>query len=166
MSSDRRDLHHDRRRRRSVISARLSLQIEDIADGRTRRISSRILRENLSSDSELTNLTTKLSTATGQAPNLVGIFMRLTDPTAAPSAVSDFDAFAAAHADAASTELWSEHAQGRGNRRRAGHLWRCRARSFQTATSYKGEMSAAAYAAKETGGWWTNKRLPDRRQHS
>ena len=35
------------------------------------------------------------------------------------------------------------------------------ARTFQTATNYKGEMSAAAYAMENTGGWWTNKRMPD-----
>ena len=31
------------------------------------------------------------------------------------------------------------------------------ARTFQTAANYKGEMSAAAYAAMNTAGWWTNK---------
>ena len=35
------------------------------------------------------------------------------------------------------------------------------ARTFQTATNYKGELSAAAYALANTGGWWTNKRMPD-----
>ena len=35
------------------------------------------------------------------------------------------------------------------------------ARTFQTATNYKGELSAAAYAMANTGGWWTNKRMPD-----
>ena len=35
------------------------------------------------------------------------------------------------------------------------------ARSFQTAANYKGELSAAAYAERETGGLWTNKRMPD-----
>ena len=35
------------------------------------------------------------------------------------------------------------------------------ARTFQSATNYKGEMSAAAYAMGNTGGWRTNKRMPD-----
>ena len=35
------------------------------------------------------------------------------------------------------------------------------ARTFQTAANYKGEMSAAAYAMANRGGWWTNKRMPD-----
>ena len=35
------------------------------------------------------------------------------------------------------------------------------AKTFQSAANYRGEMSAAAYAARETGGFWTNKRMPD-----
>ena len=35
------------------------------------------------------------------------------------------------------------------------------ARTFQSAASYKGEMSAAAYAMMQTGGLWTNTRMPD-----
>ena len=35
------------------------------------------------------------------------------------------------------------------------------ARTFQSAASFKGELSAAAYAMANTGGWWTNKRMPD-----
>ena len=34
-------------------------------------------------------------------------------------------------------------------------------RTFQTATNYKGELSAAAYAMANTGGLWTNERMPD-----
>ena len=34
------------------------------------------------------------------------------------------------------------------------------ARTFQVATNYKGELSAAAYAMNQTGGLWTNKRMP------
>ena len=36
------------------------------------------------------------------------------------------------------------------------------AKTFQTATNYKGELSAAAYAMANTGGFWTNKRMPDK----
>ena len=35
------------------------------------------------------------------------------------------------------------------------------ARTFQTAANYTGELSAAAHAAMNTAGWWTNKRMPD-----
>ena len=34
------------------------------------------------------------------------------------------------------------------------------AQTFQSATNYKGEMSAAAYAMNQTGGLWTNARMP------
>ena len=33
-------------------------------------------------------------------------------------------------------------------------------RTFQTATNYKGELSAAAYAMANAGGFWTNERMP------
>ena len=38
--------------------------------------------------------------------------------------------------------------------------YRLAAGSFQVSTSFKGEMSAASYAAKETAGLWTNSRMP------
>ena len=34
------------------------------------------------------------------------------------------------------------------------------AKTFQTATNYKGELSAAAYAEANTAGLMTNKRMP------
>ena len=34
------------------------------------------------------------------------------------------------------------------------------AKTFQSASSYKGELSAAAYATMNTGGLWTNRRMP------
>ena len=73
--------------------------------------------------------------------------------------MASFDAFAAAHAGGIDG-LWSNSLKetsivcGPATMSLA-------ARTFQTATNYKGEMSAAAYAAKETGGFWTNKRMPD-----
>ena len=77
------------------ISARLAIAIEDVAAVGQQNFES-ILRENLSlvlSD----QLDEQAINGDGQAPNLTGIFQRLTDPSA-PSAVADFDAYAAAHA--------------------------------------------------------------------
>ena len=139
------------------ISARLSIQAEDVAAVGQANFES-ILRENLSlvlSDA----LDDQAINGDGTAPNLAGIFNRLTDPTAAPTAVSDFDAFAAAHAGGIDG-LWARALKdvmilcGPATMAQS-------ARTFQSAASYKGEMSAAAYAAKETGGWQTNKRMPD-----
>ena len=138
------------------ISARLGIAIEDVAAvGQTNCES--ILRENLSlvlSD----ELDDQAINGDGQAPNLTGIFQRLTDPSA-PTAVADFDAFAAAHAGGIDG-LWAntlkEVAIVCGPATMA-----LSARTFQSATNYKREMSAAAYAMANTGGLWTNTRMPD-----
>ena len=138
------------------ISARLSIQIEDVAAVGQANFES-ILRENLSlvlSD----ELDKQAINGNGTAPNLTGILARLTDPTD-PTDVATFDAFAAAHANGIDG-LWSsglkEIAIVCGPATMA-----LSARTFQTATNYKGELSAAAYAMANTGGWWTNKRMPD-----
>ena len=47
----------------------------------------------------------------GSAPNLAGVFQGLTDPTD-PTAVADFDSFAAAHADGVDG-LWANTIKGR-----------------------------------------------------
>ena len=130
------------------ISARLSIQIEDVAAVGQANFES-TLRENLSlvlSD----QLDQQAINGTGTAPNLTGIFQRLTDPTAAPSAVATFDDFASAHAGGIDG-LWAntlkEVAIVCGPATMA-----LSARTFQTAANYKGEMSAAAYAAMNTAG--------------
>ena len=139
------------------ISARLSIQAEDVAAVGQENFEA-ILRENLSlvlSDA----LDAQAINGDGSAPNLAGVFNRLTDPTAAPVAVSDFDAFAASHAGGIDG-LWANMLKD--------VMIVCgpatmalSAKTFQSAASYKGEMSAAAYAMANTGGWWTNKRMPD-----
>ena len=86
------------------ISARLELTLEDIATVGQANFES-ILRENLAlalSD----QLDDQVISGNGTAPNLSGIFQGLTDPTAAPTAVADFDAFVAAFAGGVDG-LWS-----------------------------------------------------------
>ena len=116
-----------------------------------------ILRENLSlvlSD----QLDTEAINGDGSSNGLTGIFERLNDPSA-PGAIADFDAFAAAHAGGLDG-LWAVTLKdvtivvGPATMALA-------AKTFQTATNYKGELSAAAYAMANTGGLWTNKRMPD-----
>ena len=137
------------------ISARLSIQAEDIAAVGQENFES-ILRENLSL--VLSNaLDNAAINGDGSAPNLTGIFMRLTDPSD-PTAVADFDAFAAAHAGGIDG-LWSSTIKDVAIVCGPTTM-SLSARTFQTATNYKGEMSAAAYAEANTGGWWTNKRMP------
>ena len=138
------------------ISARLGIRIEDVAAVGQANFES-ILRENLSlvlSDA----LDDAVINGDGTAPNLAGIFGQLTDP-ADPSAVADFDAFAAAHASGIDG-LWSNTLKEVGIVCGPATM-ELAARTFQTAASYKGEMSAAAYAMSATGGLWTNSRMPD-----
>ena len=139
------------------ISARLGIRVEDVAAVGQMNFES-ILRENLAlvlSDA----LDDQAINGDGTAPNLAGIFQRITPDPTDPTAVADFDAFAAAHAGGIDG-LWAPSL--------ADVAIVCgpatmalSARTFQSAANYKGEMSAAAYAAKSTGGWWTNKRMPD-----
>ena len=138
------------------ISARLSIQIEDVAAVGQANFES-ILRENLAlvlSD----ELDKQAINGNGTAPNLTGILARLTDPTN-PTDVAIFDAFAAAHADGIDG-LWSNTLKDVAIVCGPATM-ALSARTFQTATNYKGELSAAAYAMANTGGWWTNKRMPD-----
>ena len=138
------------------ISARLGIRIEDVAAVGQANFES-ILRENLSlvlSDA----LDNAAINGDGVAPNLTGIFQRLTDPTD-PTTVADFDAFASSHAGGIDG-LWANTLKevsvvcGPATMALA-------ARTFQTATSYKGELSSAAYAMANTAGLWTNRRMPD-----
>ena len=138
------------------ISARLGIRIEDVAAVGQANFES-ILRENLSlvlSDA----LDNAAINGDGVAPNLTGIFQRLTDPTD-PTTVADFDALASSHAGGIDG-LWANTLKevsvvcGPATMALA-------ARTFQTATSYKGELSSAAYAMVNTGGLWTNRRMPD-----
>ena len=139
------------------VSARLEILIEDVASVGVGNFES-ALRENLAlvlSDA----LDSQAINGSGTAPNLAGIFSRLTEPTAAPAAVADFDAFAAGHAGGIDG-LWADGLRDVSIVCGPATM-ALSARTFQSATSYKGELSAAAYAAANSGGWWTNKRMPD-----
>ncbi len=138
------------------ISARLGIRIEDVAAVGQANFES-ILRENLSlvlSDA----LDDQAINGDGSAPNLAGILHALTDPSA-PASVADFDAFAAAHAGGIDG-LWANTMKDV-SIVCGPETMALSARTFQAATNYKGELSAAAYATANTGGWWTNERMPD-----
>ena len=86
------------------ITGRLTLQIEDIAAVGQANFES-ALRENMAlvmSDA----LDIQGLTGNGSGANLTGLLERLGNPTAAPTAVADFDAYAAAHANAVDG-LWA-----------------------------------------------------------
>ena len=139
------------------IGAMLELSLEDIAAVGTESFEP-LLRSQISlvvSD----ELDDQILNKIGAGNDLRGFFAALADPAAAPTAVADFDAFASAHAGGieglwANTLMDVQIVVG-------PKTYALASRSFQSAASYKGELSAAAYAAKYTGGMWTNKRMPD-----
>lgn len=140
------------------ISARLGIRIEDVAAVGQDNFEA-ILRENLSLALSDALDSQAINGAGGNAgADLVGVFERLTDPTAPGADVADFDEFAAAHAGGIDG-LWANTLEEVGIVCGPATMGLA-ARTFQSATNYKGEMSAAAYAMKATGGLWTNKRMP------
>ena len=144
------------------ISARLELTLEDIAAVGQANFES-ILRENLAlalSD-ELDDQTIN---GNGTAPNLAGIFERLTGPSAPGAAVATFDDFVAAFAGGIDG-LWAntikEVAIVAGV-----DTYRLSAQTFRDiATADLGDKAFADYAMQHFGGFWTNKRMPAKTAH-
>ena len=144
------------------ISARLELTLEDIAAIGQDNFES-ILRENLAlalSD----ELDDQAINGNGTAPNLTGMFERLTDPSAPAATVAAFDDFVAAFAGGIDG-LWSntikEVAIVAGV-----DTYRLSARTFRDiATADLGDKAFSDYAMGMYGGWWTNRRMPATASH-
>ena len=98
----------------------------------------------------------------GTAPNLAGIFQRLTNPSAPAAGVVNWVGFA------------SQHAKG------VDGLWAATIKDcciivspevyqLAAASTFMGtdgaELSAAAYASMHTGGFYCNKRMPTKTSH-
>ncbi len=147
------------------ISARLGIRIEDVAAVGQANFES-ILRENLSlvlSDELDDAALNGAGVTTSDKSDLNGIFQALTNPTGAPSTVADFDAFASQHA-AGVDGLWADTIKDV-SIVCGPETYRLAAKTFQSAASYKGENSAAAYALSTSGGFWTNERMPAKDSH-
>ena len=140
------------------VSARLELTLEDIAAVGQANFES-ILRQNLSlalSD----QLDDQAINGDGQAPNLSGMFQALTDPTAAPTAIADFDTFVGTFAGAIDG-LWA-NTVGDVAIVAGVETYRLSAQTFRDiATADLGDMAFSDYAMAKYGGWWTNARMPD-----
>ena len=143
------------------ISARLSLQIEDIAAVGQANFEP-ILRENLSlklSDA----LDDQVINGDGVTPNLTGIFERLSAPTVAPGAtVAVFDDFVGRFTEGIEG-LWAstmaEVAVVCGP-----DTYKVAAKAFRDGSggnANRGEIAFSDYAMANFGGFWTNKRMPD-----
>ena len=147
------------------ISARLSLQIEDIAAVGQANFES-ILRENLAlvlSD----ELDDQVINGDGSAPNLTGIFERLSAPVAPGAAVATFDDFVERFANGIDG-LWASTMSevaivcGPDTYKLAAQTFRDRIiDTGQRGGVSLGDTSFADYAMAKFGGYWTNKRMPD-----
>ena len=138
------------------ISGRLGIRIEDIAAVGQANFES-ALRNNLMlvmSDA----LDGQVINGAGAGDDLTGIFERLTDP-GATTAVATFDEFIGKYADAVDG-LWASMVKDV-SIVCGPATYSLSAKTFQSAASYKGELSAASYLMEKTAGWWTNKRMPD-----
>lgn len=141
------------------VSARLTLAVEDIAAVGQANFES-ALRENLSlvlSD----ELDKQALNGNGTAPNLTGIFQRLTDPDAPEAGVADFDKFVEAFASGIDG-LWAS--------RMKDVTIVCNPQTYRlSAKTYRaetvGQLALSDYAMQTYGGWWTNKRMPDTVNH-
>ena len=144
------------------ISARLELTLEDIAAVGQANFES-ILRENLSlalSD----ELDDQVINGDGAAPNLAGIFERLTNPSAPGATVAAFDDFVTAFAGGIDG-LWATTIKevaivaGVDTYQRSAQTFR------DIATADQGDKAFADYAMMNFGGWWTNRRMPPTVSH-
>ena len=148
------------------ISARLELTLEDIAAVGQANFET-VLRQNLAlalSD----ELDKQAINGNGSAPNLTGMFQRLADPTAPAANVETFDRFIAIFAGGVDG-LWANTAKDVGivvnpeTYRLALQTFRDRViDTGQRGGVSLGDESFADYAMAKFGGWWTNKRMPDK----
>ena len=146
------------------VSARLELTLEDIAAVGQANFES-ALRENLSlalSD----ELDDQSINGDANAPNLKGMFNVLADPAAPAAGVAAFDTFVATFAGGVDG-LWANTLKDIAIV--AGpETYRLAAQSFRdvgTNNGHRGDISFADYAMAHFGGWWTNKRMPDKANH-
>ena len=148
------------------ISARLGIRIEDVAAVGQANFES-VLRENLSlvlSD-ELDDQAIN-GAAGNSGADLKGIFNALTDPSAPGADVAGFDTFVEAFAggiDGLWASRMNEVAIVCGP-----ETYRLSAKAFRdvgTNNGHRGDVAFADYAMSKFGGWWTNKRMPDKAAH-
>ena len=144
------------------VSARLELALEDIAAVGQANFES-ILRQNLGlvlSD----QLDDQAINGNGAAPNLAGVFERLTDPSAPAAGVETFDRMIAIFAGGVDG-LWATMANQIGVVVNP-ETYRLALRTFRDiAASDLGDTSFADYAMEHFGGFWTNKRMPAKAAH-
>ena len=140
------------------VSARLSITIEDIAAIGAGNFES-ALRENLSLalSAELDN---QIVNGSGTAPNLTGMFKRLTDPPAPASGAETWSRFASKHAGQVDG-LWANELSDL-SVVVGVETYRLACSVFQGGDA---EESAGSYAKRTMAGFWTNSRMPAKASH-
>ena len=138
------------------VSARLSIRIEDVATVGVGNFESS-LRQNLTltMSDELDKLGLN---GNNTDPNPQGLLPQLTDPTD-PTAVVDFDAFVAALAGGIDGGPWAESMTSVMLLVNPETLRKAET-TFQSATNYKGELSAASYIRANSAGFFSSRRMP------
>ena len=138
------------------ISARLSIRVEDVATVGVGNFESS-LRQNLML--ALSDELDKYSlNGDGTAPSPQGILPQLTAATD-PTAVTDWADFVAASAAGIDGGPWAETLMSVRTVVNP-QVMRLAERTFQSATNYAGEVSAASYLRANSGGFWANSRMP------
>ena len=142
------------------ISGRLGIRIEDIAAVGQANFEA-VLRENLAlvMSDELDSQ--GLNGAGGNSgADLVGLFQRLTNPSAPGADVATFDDFVASFADGVDG-LWAPTVRDI-NVVAGPETYRLAAKTFRDATGQDmGDVAFSDYAMERYGMFWTNKRMPD-----
>lgn len=138
------------------VSTRLGLTVEDVATIGVGNFEA-IIRQNavLSQSAELDRLGLN---GDGADANPQGLLSQLTDPDA-PSAVLDFDGFVGLAAAGIDGGPWAETMEAVRLLVNAETM-RLAEITFQAATSYRGELSAAAYLRSHSGMFFSSSRMP------
>ena len=140
------------------VSARLEILLEDIATVGAENFESS-LRENLSMALSA-ELDDQVINGTGTAPNLSGMFKRLTDPSAPAAGVETWTRFLAIQSGGVDG-LWASRLSDIALVVNP-ETYRLAAATFQGNDS---EESAASYLERMGGGFWTNSRMPAKASH-
>ena len=142
------------------VSGRLSIRIEDVAAVGNDNFES-ALRQNLmlALSDELDRLVLNGDSSTTAAePD--GLFVQITPDPMDPTAVVDFNGFVALSAGAIDGGPWAETMTSVMLLVNPETM-RLAESTFQTAASYQGEMSSAAYLRSHSGGFLSSRRMPD-----
>lgn len=139
------------------VSARLSIQIEDVAAIGVGNFESS-LRQNL-----MLAMSDRLDhlglTGDGQGASPSGLLTQLTDPSD-PTTTIDWNGFTAAVADGIDGGPWAETMMAVKILCNP-ETQRLAERTFKDGTGFGGEMSAAAYLRAHSGGFFSSRRMPD-----